>query len=70
MNLKLIKHILFYCGNFKKGENLLLIYDQSSEKIFIKFKKFLNNQNFDFNFKKTKNFNTHGKNLGKDIEKK
>ena len=38
MNLKLIKHILFYCGNFKKGENLLLIYDQSSEKFSLNSK--------------------------------
>ena len=70
MNLKLIKHILFYCGNFKKSENLLLIYDQPSEKIFVKFKKFLDSQNLNFDFIKTKNFNVHGKNLGKNIEKK
>ena len=43
MKNKLINHILFYCGNFKKHEKLLVIYDNQSKHVFFEFKKFLNN---------------------------
>ncbi len=70
MNNESINHILFYCGNFKRDEKLLLIYDNISKDIFYKFKKFLDKQDIKYDSSITKNSKTHGKNLGKIIEKK
>ena len=70
MKNKLINHILFYCGNFKKHEKLLVIYDNQSKHVFFEFKKFLNRKKVIFDSNRTTNFHLHGKNLGKKIEQK
>lgn len=70
MNPKYIKHLIYYCGNYKKTEVILLIYDNKTKKIASSFLNFFLKNNIKFKLIKIKESKYHGKNIGSKALKK